>query len=133
MLAQKHLYNNSKHDLKKVQFVKDSHSHNTIASSENKLVIKDYRIKTFGQRTVSHQVCLVWNSLPNELREIENFLTFKRKVWQHHIENPTIYNFVVPIKPIIIPKRKKTKPKWTKKQKENLELKIREFWNSNLI
>eukprot|EP00732_Lithocolla_globosa_P004560 Lithocolla_globosa_v1_NODE_4284_length_1471_cov_40.466808.p1 type:complete len:122 gc:universal NODE_4284_length_1471_cov_40.466808:622-987(+) len=59
--------------LKKFQQLKDTHTHATRSSTNNKLFVHYNKTKNFGQRTISHQTTLVWNKLSGEIRQIEKF------------------------------------------------------------
>ena len=55
--------------------------------------------------------------------------TFKMKLLQYILTNPTVYNHVAPKTVFTIPKAKERKKRWTKHQKEKLEGKITGLFN----
>ena len=45
-----------------------------------RLSIKATKRKTFGARSIAVAGAELWNKLPNDIKSIANFMTFKRKL-----------------------------------------------------
>ena len=60
----------------KLNFIKNTHSHRTRSSSNNKLVTQRSGNKYFN-RTFPYTAPILWNNLPNNIRNIDSILQFK--------------------------------------------------------
>ena len=50
------------------------------SSSENLLKIPNVNCKSFGERSFNYQAPVEWNALPSEIRKVDCYESFKRKV-----------------------------------------------------
>ena len=50
------------------------------SSSKRLLVVPRYNLKTYGRRAFSVNAPMLWNSLPNNIRETESLSTFKKQI-----------------------------------------------------
>ena len=64
------------------KFKKRSEIHNKDTRNKNKIGIPGYRTAT-GQRTFHYRAVSLWNSLPERLAELANFVSFKRELMRH--------------------------------------------------
>jgi len=71
--------------------LKPTHGHNTRFSNEDNFNIP-FRYKTKSQRTFFYQSVLIWNSLPNDVRECTTLLAFKMKLREYLVSQQVISN-----------------------------------------
>ena len=59
-------------------------SRNLRSSNSCTLVKPKMRLKTYGDRSFQYQAALIWNSLPEDLRQVESFTQFKSMLKTHY-------------------------------------------------
>ena len=58
------------------------------SSSKNLLKIPMYNLKSYGGRSFALASAVLWNSLPQSLRDLQSVETFKRKLKKHLFLQP---------------------------------------------
>eukprot|EP00732_Lithocolla_globosa_P001727 Lithocolla_globosa_v1_NODE_932_length_3064_cov_7.400798.p2 type:complete len:206 gc:universal NODE_932_length_3064_cov_7.400798:2155-2772(+) len=82
LLVYQNIHSKTNIKLEKTCLTQNMHSHNTRASTANKLFVHRYN-KSFGQQSLSHKITKAWNSLPTSISSISGIRTFKTTLRQH--------------------------------------------------
>ena len=44
------------------------------------------KVKSFGKKSFAYRGCMVWNDLPNNIQQIQDFQIFKNSVKSHFLD-----------------------------------------------